>query len=194
MPSTNAPEQLLVTGDAILRVADPADTPTMPTSATDNVVESAPWYELGYVTTDGIGYQDNFTQEVIRALQAVAPIRVVSTARDPALTFALMQILNPTNLVLAFGGGAVDEDGHYSGPLASDPPVERSVCLDAIDGETIVRFLFQRTGLSQGSSFSLTRTTSANLSVVMAILDPGGSDPLFDIWTDPESALAALAS
>lgn len=179
----NEPTEVVVAGDGRIFVADPDDTPTLPTSESDSVVDSAPWYELGYVPVEGVGYQDNFTQEVLRAWNAVGALRVLTTERNPQLTFALMQ-WNPTNMVLAFGGGSVDESGHYTGPKGSDPPVERSLVLDAIDGATIFRFVFPRVGLSQGSSFQLVKTTSANLSLVMAILDPGGDDPLFDMWSN----------
>jgi hypothetical protein len=192
MPSTNDPTELLVAGDGRLIVADPDDTPTMPTSEDDSVVDSSPWIELGYVTTDGVNYQDSFTQELLRAWQSVGAIRTLATERNPQLTFSLMQ-WDTANLILAFGGGSVDSDGVFTGPLASDQPVERSVCLDAIDGDTTWRFVFPRTGLAQGSSFSLTRTTSANLSIVLSILDPGGDDPLFSVYSNSDG-LATLGS
>jgi hypothetical protein len=182
----NEPTEVVVAGDGRIFVADPADVPTLPTSETDTAVESAPWYELGYVPIEGVGYQDDFTQEVLRAWQAVAAIRVLTTERNPKITFALMQ-WNPTNMVLAFGGGEVVSSGVYEGPRASDPPVERSLVLDAIDGDTIYRFVYPRVGLSQGSSFQLTRSTSANLSLVMAVLDPGGDDPLFKTYSNAAS-------
>jgi hypothetical protein len=192
--SINTPEQMIVTGDARLIVANPDDSPTMPTSATDAVVDSAPWYEVGYLSTDGVGLTDNITTEVIRALQAPAPVRVVSTSRDPVVTFQMMQLLNAANLVMALGGGEVDTDGHLRGPLASDAPVERSVTLDIIDGAVLLRILIPRCGLSTGSSLTFSRSTTANLAVTLAILDPGGGDAMYDWWTDPEDALLALAS
>ncbi len=192
--SINTPEQMLVTGDARLLVANPDDTPTLPTSATDTAVDSAPWYEVGYLSTDGVGFADNITTEVIRALQALAPVRTVSTSRDPVLTFQMMQILNATNLVMALGGGEVVTDGHFRGPLASDEAVERAVTLDIIDGATLLRIIFPRCGLSTGSSMSFSRPTTANLAVSLAILDPGGGDAMYDWFTDPEDALLALAS
>lgn len=192
--SVNDPTQMIVTGDARLLVADPDDSPTMPTSAADTVVDSAPWYETGYLSTDGVGFQDNITTEVIRALQALAPVRTVSTARDPVLTFQMMQLLNRVNLVMALGGGEVDVDGHFRGPLASDEAVERAVTLDIIDGGVLLRILFPRCGLSTGSSLSFSRATTANLAISLAILDPGGGDAMYDWWTDPENALLAAAS
>lgn len=186
MPSQNDPTEVIVGLDVRLFLADVNDTPTMPTSETDSVVESSPWYEMGYITPDGVTYQDNFTQETIRAIQAIAPIRIVATARDPQLTVAAMQ-WNTQNIIAAFGGGSVDSEGVFTGPLASDAPVERAACLDLIDGDRILRFAFPRAGLAQGSSFSIVRNASANLAMVLAILDPGSDDPFVNMYTNLDS-------
>lgn len=179
----NDPEKVLVSGDGRIFVADPDDSPSLPTDVTTDLSSDADWTEVGYITVDGVTYRDSFTQESIRAWQAIAAIRVISTARDPQLSFAMME-WSPENLIIAFGGGAVDETGHYTGPLASDAPVERSLVLDAIDGDDIFRFVFPRVGLAQGSEFGLTRSAEARLSVVMSILDPGSDDPMFDLYTN----------
>lgn len=193
MPSINDPTQVVVGLDVRLFLADVNDDPDFPTSETDDVIESAPWYETGYITPDGVVYQDNFTQETIRAIQAVAPIRVVSTARDPQLTVAAMQ-WNTQNLITAFGGGSVDTPGHYIGPKTSDAPVERSACLDLIDGDKILRFVFRRAGLSQGSSFNIVRNASSNLAMVLAVLDPGGDTEFVEMHTNLDSIVPLASS
>lgn len=187
--SINDPTQVMVALDGRLFLADPDDTPTLPDSVDDAVVESAPWFEVGYITPDGVTYTDDQTKETIRAWQAPAPIRTIITSRDPSLTFAAMQ-WNPANLQLALGGGTMEEDGVMEGPLASDANVEKVAVLDFYDGDVAWRFLFRRVQVGVGGSFTLSRGTSANFSITLDILDPGEGNSFIRPFSNHEDFVA----
>jgi hypothetical protein len=146
----------------------------------------------GFVSEDGFTHALARTIADLRAFQSLTPIRRVKQEENINLTFALMQ-WNETNLVFAFAGGAVTDQGSgkysYEYPAAEDGLVERSLIIDIADGTKHYRCVYNRGNVSEPVETNFRRNEAALLPVTFGVLAPeGGGRPGYIITDDPNFA------
>ena len=154
--------------------------PTNPTSA-----PSAAWTELGYLSEDGVTWSVSKTMEDINAWQSFYPIRQIVTATSSTLAMTMRQ-WNEQTLVLALGGGTVDET---AGIFTYTPPEpgsidERAVMVDWNDGDRNYRLIVRRAMVSDAVETQLQRGAAADLPVTFTVLGNQTGDAPFILLTD----------
>jgi hypothetical protein len=179
-------EQIRVAASGSVYVA-PLDTTVPETPATPL---SAPFVELGYVTEDGVAFNNAPTVEEIRAWQKAVPVKRFVTGRDAVVTFTLQQF-NPDNFALAFGGGEVTEVDpgifQFEPPSDTDALAEWLLVVDSHDGDIDDRWVVWRGSVMDAVETSLQRTGPSLLPISFAALTPDDLDRSWRYYTtDPE--------
>lgn len=157
--------------------------------------------DAGYLTEDGVTFTDGKTLESVRAWQSLYDLRKIVTGKDAMASFSLMQ-WSGANVVLAFGGGDVEEVvapvGPTPGPAAPGeyryhPPApelidERILAIEWADGDKDYRLIFRRGMVSENVETNVTRSAAALLPITFAILGEDGFDPWILDTNDPAFA------
>lgn len=179
MGGWNDPTETIIAGSGQAYIA-PVGT-ALP-AAEDSALNTA-FFGLGYHTEDGASV--NQSRDVIRhrAWQTKFDVRRTSESEAFQVTFALEQ-WNEQSLPLAFGGGTVSEPGagtyKYAPPEADDEEYERSLVLDVIDGETILRFVVPRGTAVEGVESQFARSQMGVLPITFeALQTEDGNLPWF---------------
>lgn len=128
----------------------------------------------GFLTEDGV--TPTFGTEVteIMGWQSGQPLRRNRQRQNFSFGFTMQQ-WNETNLVLAFGGGEVSEEGEFFSYVFPDddaPLKEWSLVIDAVDGEVHQRFVVPRGTVTDDVSSALKRTEAATLPITFKALAP----------------------
>lgn len=136
-----------------------------------SIAMPATWTEHGYTNEDGVKVSFGKTVDQIKGWQTVDPLRIVVTDAPRTVSFALKQ-LDGLNLLLALGGGELTADTtgtRYTPPDTSFLDI-RSLCIEGIDGDDLVRFTFYRVTLNAAMEMDLTRTASADMAIELAVM------------------------
>lgn len=158
--------------------------PTEPTAALN-----AAFVGAGYTTEDGVSI--TVTPEIfeVTSWQSAQPTRRDLTKQDIQATFTLQQF-NEETLPLALGGGEVSGTaGKYRYDfLGEDESLdERAIVIDAIDGETHFRYVFERINVTEAVEIKYARNGESQLPITAKVLAPiGGGAPGY-VLTDSES-------
>jgi hypothetical protein len=161
--------------------------PTDATLPTDLATPlDAEFADLGFVSEDGATFQVSMTAAEIRVWQSFFPVRRIVTDRGTQLAFVLRQ-WNADTVVLAFGGGEID-DVTNPGEFIYEPPDpelidERALVLEWQDGDSSFRLLFPRGNVTENVETQLVRTAAADLPITFGALASGVQKP-FRLFTD----------
>jgi hypothetical protein len=147
----------------------------------------ADWAELGYINEDGVTFHDSRTLERIGAWQSFYPVRRIVTEKDAMATFVLRQ-WNSENVVLAFGGGFVTDEG--SGVMRYTPPDpeeldERAICIEWFDDEKRYRLVMSKGIVTETSETKLARTAAADLPISFGATPASGDSAWYLLTDDP---------
>jgi len=161
--------------------------PTKPTGALN-----AAFVGAGYTTEDGVSV--TITPDIleITSWQSAQPTRRDLTKQDIQATFTLQQF-NEETLPLALGGGEISgSEGEYRYDFLSegDSLDERALVIDAIDGETHFRYVFERRNITEAVEIQYTRSGEAKLPITYKVLAPAGGGAPGYVLTD-SAAFAA---
>jgi hypothetical protein len=159
--------EAVVAGSGHIYVAD--EGTTLPTTLA--ALAGPTWDELGYTTEDGVTFNLARSTNDIMAWQSADPIRIVETSRAITLAAVLRQF-NPVNLESAFGGGVFTPGptvGEYVFPGAGENAVKVLV-VDALDGDSTVRFIYDRVQQQADISTQLQRGDTANLPLEFQVV------------------------
>lgn len=163
-----------VAPSGLIRVA-PYGTP-LPTSPTVN--PNAAFFELGYVSEDGVTFSAEPTVEDVRAWQSADPIARLVTAR--ALTIAAQGMeWDRDTFALGFGGGDwTDVAGgyRYDPPANTDDLAEYSIIVDAFRGPEVDRWVIKRGNITEAVETQMQRGAASLLPFSFAALAPDGED------------------
>jgi hypothetical protein len=160
--------QAVVAGSGHIYVADEG-TP-LPDDLSD-LSADPDFTELGFTTTDGVTFNLARQTTDINAWQSPDPIRIVETSRAITIASVLEQYI-PENLEVAFGGGVVDKGptfGSFTYPGAGENTV-RVLVVDAIDGDDLYRFMYDRVQQMADIQTQLQRGDTANLPLEFKVL------------------------
>lgn len=170
-------------GRVLVAAADDVSESGMPDDVDSEL--SGDWTEVGYVSEDGITFKAGQTVDDIPAWQSFYPIRKVVTAKTAGCEFVMRQ-WNAFNLILAFGGGSIDDstgDSVYI-PAAPGELDERAICIEWVDGEDIYRLVFPRGMVTGEVSSNVVRTKAADLPISFEVT-PEGEAESGDLSTQP---------
>lgn len=166
----------------------------LPTSISDAL--GVAFVDAGYVTEDGVTFTDGKTLESVRAWQSLYDLRKIVTAKEAMASFSLMQ-WSGSNVVLAFGGGEVEEvvapdagppavPGEYRyHPPAPEAIDERILAIEWSDGDKDYRLIFPKGMVSENVETNVTRSAAALLPITFSILGTDGVDPWILDTNDP---------
>lgn len=158
----------------------------------DDRLDSA-FVGAGYLTEDGAGLSVGSETFDVRGWQSRLALRREKTDQPVAVRFTLLQV-NEENLVFAFGGGEVRDNGSgnftYLAPDETEALDERSLILDAIDGAKRYRYVFPRGNVTEAVETTFQRTGPANLPIGFGVLAPtdGSGRPFYLLTNDPAFA------
>lgn len=150
-----------------------------PTAALDGDFVGAGW-----ITEDGATLTVGSEVTDFGAWQTRQPIRRERTAQEIQFAWTFQQ-WNEENVVLAFGGGAITDHGgglySYTFPEDTDPLEERSLVVDAIDGDVHYRYVFPRGNVTEAVETQFQRGATAVLPITFKVLAPeeGGTPAWF---------------
>ncbi len=137
--------------------------------------------DMGYVTTDGVGFTFSRESEDLDAWQG-DKVRVLSSREPMTLTFALMQT-NADSLLLALGGGSFSEPSpgvfEYL-PIAGENLV-RTLIVDFADGTLNYRYVIPRAQVEGDVTWTLVRTDALTYPVTFGVL---ANEPKYRILSD----------
>jgi len=160
--------EIFVAGNGHIYVAD--EGTTLPTDLSD--LSSDPNYvELGYTTEDGVTFTVTRETQSLNAWQSNEPVRTLETSRTSTVAFTVMQP-NPDNIAIALGGGDIDKgatEGTYTFPDPGES-VRHVLVVDAFDGDTQYRFVYDRVEQQGDVTMQLQRGDSANLPMEFGVL------------------------
>ena len=148
--------------------------------------------DMGYVTTDGVGFTFSRESDDLDAWQG-DKVRVLSSREPMSLTFALMQT-NGDALLLALGGGQITANGGvftYT-PVAGTNEV-RALVVDFLDEGLNYRYVIPRAQIEGDVAFTLQRSDALTYPLTFGVLanDPKyqivSDDPAFGITNLPQS-------
>ena len=147
---------------------------------------SAEWYDLGYLSEDGVTIGAPREVTSIGAWQSYYPIRRIVTSKDLTIAGALRQ----------FGGKQVEvaldavvtEDGtgkYRLTPNAPEDIAEWAVAIEWADGAKDYRIIVPRTILVENVEFAVARTAPTDLAVSFGVLGTDGAEAWFGQSNDP---------
>lgn len=171
MPWNDADEIVIANGGAVYfapvgtRLPQPGDSPT---AALDRAFVGAGW-----ISEDGASLNVGSTVVDVRAWQTKQAIRREKTEQEIQMSWTMQQ-WNENNVVLAFGGGTVTGSGPYAYvfPNSDSPLEERSLVVDAIDGNKHYRIVFPRGNVTESVEARFQRGSPALLPITFRILEP----------------------
>lgn len=142
---------------------------------------------LGYISEDGVSFSSANETTDIPAWQSFDPVRTVKTSRTVQASFGVMQ-WNEETLPFALGGGAVTgttPNFIYTPPGPDEGMDERSLVIDANDGDQHYRIVIARGIVVDAVETTLARGAAAILPVTFRMLaHPDGSSAPYRIITD----------
>lgn len=148
---------------------------------TDLTAPPPGFVDMGYVTTDGVGFTFSRESEDLDAWQG-DKVRVLSSREPMTLTFALMQT-NADSLLLALGGGAFSEPSpgvfEYL-PVAGENLV-RTLIVDFADGTLNYRYVIPRAQVEGDVTWTLVRTDAVTYPITFGVL---ANEPKYRILSD----------
>lgn len=149
--------------------------PAKPTEALN-----AAFVGAGYTTEDGVSITVTPDILEVTSWQSAQPTRRDLTKQDIQATFTLQQF-NEETLPLALGGGEVTGSaGEYRYDFLGEDEAldERSIVIDAIDGGTHFRYVFERGNITEAVEIKYSRSGEAQLPITFKVLAPvGGGAP-----------------
>ena len=154
----------------------PVGTP-LPTTTTETMESvDAAWKVVGYVSEDGPVLGNESSSEDLYAWQSVNPIRSMITQRTMTLGFTVVET-TPDSLALYFDTTVPTGDwtaGFELGVPDSPTVQQYSAVLDIQDGDDAagkaLRFVFERTQLSEGGEIAVSRGALIGYPVTMKVL------------------------
>ncbi len=192
MAGTKAGE-VLNPSEARIYIADvgtqvPADAEAAP---------GADWFDVGHTTEDGLTFQTAPDFEEFKSAQSRGRVvKRVQTADDATVGVTLTQ-WNATNIIAAFGGGAVTAVGTDSKTFKFVPPKlgerkEVAVIIDVMEGARRFRWIFPRCFQTEGVELELNIGATANLPLSLSVLAVDDADAFYllsnDTAMDPAAA------
>jgi hypothetical protein len=181
------PTNVFVAGNGAVWVA-----PEGTTLPTDLAPLASPWEDVGYVGEDGAQFTFSRDTEDINAWQSAEPVRVLVTLEPKTIALELLE-WDRTTVELAFRGGAFTGS---TPPYTYTPPDSgasdvRAMVVDAIDGDSALRFMFPRVQLSGDLTFAFLRTDAARLAMEFSVLAAATN---WSLIADTPGAAAATSS
>ncbi len=161
-------------------------------TAPDGTLNSA-FVGLGYHTEDGVSLSVDPDIQEFMAWQSRTPVRRELNTQGITASWTLQQ-WNENNVPLAFGGGTVTALGgggyRYDFPEDEDALDERSVVIDAVDGDDKMRFVIPRCNVTEAVETNFQRSETAQLPITVAALEPEDGGAQAYLLTD-SAAFAA---
>jgi hypothetical protein len=189
--SKDAAELHVASNGAVAAAAVGSTEPTTPTAALN-----AAYFDLGFLTEDGVTFSDAPTVEDIRAWQAADPVRRTVMERILTVAGSLLQI-NQENFVFAFGGGTWTSPSSgvykYTPPLAQDALAEVALNVRSEDGSKHNNYNVHRGNITEAVESSLTRTGAQLLPFTLSALTPAAGGASWDFLTDDAYAFGYLS-
>lgn len=157
--------------------------------ASIDVAPAAAWFDLGYTTEDGIAVSFGKDTDDLMTSQSLDPVRKLVTGAPKTITAALRQI-NEVTLPLALGGGEIDgdDDDWTFTPAPASFIDERSLIVEAEDGETKLRVCYSRVMVSEAVETTFVNTAGASLPLTFSVLS---ADPPYIIQGAGEGFMKA---
>lgn len=129
----------------------------------------------GFLTEDGFTTSIGSEVTDFMSWQSLDPTRSERTGQVKSITFTMQQ-WNEENIVFAFGGGEVEDAGGgnfgYAYPEGDEALEERSLVIDAIDGDVKFRFVFARVSVREPVDSQFQRAALGLLPVTARVLRP----------------------
>ena len=188
-------DQLVIPGTGHVYVGDANET--FPTNISTAVSTSGAtgYVELGYTTEAGVGFSFGRTTKEIKSWQSGYTLRRLVTDTPTSVSFSLLQFTY-ASFRLAMGGGAFSASGSNYSYEPPDPDFvdERSIIVEASDGDYDYRWCFRRCMVSNTVDFNLMRTDPVAFPLKFDVLESGtpGQKPWLFQTNDPEIGQFAL--
>lgn len=188
----NDPSELVVGANGQSYFA-PVGT-TLPQPGDDPTADlNSAFVGAGLLTEDGFTPSIGSTVTDFMSWQSLDPTRRERTGQAKSIAFTMQQ-WNESNVVFAFGGGDVTDHGggiySYVFPEGDEPLDERSLVIDAIDGDKHYRFVFAKGNVTDDVSSQFQRGSLSVLPVTFKVLRPDESSRSAWFLTD-DPAFAA---
>jgi hypothetical protein len=147
------------------------------------------FFDLGYVTEDGVAFSFGRESEDINAWQG-DKVKVITTKEPASVKFSLMQT-NADTVKVAFGGGSITSSGTAPNEVYTFTPpptgtnTERVLVIEFADGDAKYRYLLPRTQIEGTIEYTLTRNGAVTYPLEFGILDNGDSPKFEIVSNDP---------
>lgn len=139
---------------------------------------NAAFKDVGYVSEDGVTFNDGKDIENVEAWQSFYPIRKLVTGKSTAVEFVMRQ-WNEDTVKVAFGGGTISRTAGittYRPPKPDDALDYRAVVIEWYDGASTYRLVIPRAVIDGEVSPNIVRTAAADLPVSFAVTPLGNPD------------------
>lgn len=164
--------------------------------ATPTTDPNAAFFDLGYMTEDGVTFTNTPTVEDINAWQAPDPIRRLVTTRSLTAAFNAEQV-NQENFVVAFGGGTWTSPAagvyQYDPPAPNDALQELALLIRSQDGSKNNQYEIFRGNVTEAVETQLQRSAPQTLPVTFSALTPASGGASWRFKTDDSHAFGYLS-
>lgn len=187
-------EEVIVGANGNFYTAPAVDDLTLP----DDPVESldARFAQHGFVTGEGVKFNDSKEIEDLDAWQSFYPIRKIVVSKASKISLELRQF-NSKNCQLAFGGGSVDTSGGvtiYVPPMPGELD-NRAAVVKWNDDDKHYALVMPRGIVTDDVETDLVRTNSVNLPIGFEATPEGNpvegdetTFPFYIVTNDPDFA------
>jgi hypothetical protein len=166
---------------------------TLPTNISGSL--NAAFYDLGYISEDGISLASGADVTDIAAFQSLLPVRKVVTGRTFDLSFTVRE-WSAEAVVFAFGGGEIVENAGvytFTPPAAGEALYERALVAEWVDGSKSYRLVIPRGVVSESVETTIARDAAADLPITFSVLATDEATPGYYLISD-DPALAPAGS
>jgi hypothetical protein len=188
--SQDAAEIHVASDGSVSAAAVGSTMPTDPTTALDGA-----FFDLGYLTEDGVTFTSTPTVEELRAWQEADPVRRLTTQRALTVSGSLMQV-NQTNFVTVFGGSWTSPSAgvyKFTPPLPQDALGESAVVVRSQDGDKNNNYNIFRANITEAVESTLSRSAAQLLPFTFSALSPSGGGASWEFLTDDAYAFGYLS-